>query len=110
MIKIKNNLKLLGTFLGGVVGLPYVGKILEYKEELAAAKEAEIKAVLDKENITFVQNHFNKLIERTENLGEKVDKLVEIHLPESQLLAINEKLNYGINQCIRCPEKLLQNY
>ncbi len=39
MNKLKNNLTILGTFLSGVVGHHYIGKILDYKSEMAASKE-----------------------------------------------------------------------
>lgn len=42
---IKNNLTPAGTFLVGVVGHHYVSKIWDYKTELAAPKDAELRGV-----------------------------------------------------------------
>lgn len=50
MNKIKNNLTILGTFLSGVVGHHYIGKILDYKSEMAVSKEMELRAVSEKEH------------------------------------------------------------
>jgi len=45
MNKIKNNLTAITTFLTGVVGHHYIAKILEYKSEIAASKEMELRDI-----------------------------------------------------------------
>jgi hypothetical protein len=64
MNKLKNNLTILGTFLSGVVGHHYIGKILDYKSEMAASKEIELRAISESENIEIMQN---KLINMFQN-------------------------------------------
>jgi hypothetical protein len=61
MNKLKNNITLLGTFLSGVVGHHYIGKILDYKSEMAASKEMAPKgrAISDSENMV-AQAHYKK--------------------------------------------------
>jgi hypothetical protein len=53
---IKNNFTLLGTFLSGVVGHHYIGKILDYNSEMAASKETGMRAISDSENMEIMQN------------------------------------------------------
>jgi hypothetical protein len=99
MNKIKNNLTLLGTFLSGVVGHHYIGKILDYKSEMAASKEVELRDISEKENMEIMQNKLNTIIKNNENLSKNVETLIDKHVPESQLSFVNELLNLGEKQC-----------
>jgi hypothetical protein len=99
MNKLKNNLTLLGTFLSGVVGHHYIGKILDYKSEMAASKEMELRAISESENMEIIQNKLNNIIKNNENLSKNVETLIDKHVPESQLSHINELLDFGGKQC-----------
>lgn len=99
MNKIKSNLNLLGTFLSGVVGQHYVGKLLEYKNEKAASKEMELKAILESENMENMQNKLNSIIKNNENLSKNVETLIDKQVPESKLSYVNELLDLGGKQC-----------
>ncbi len=99
MNKLKNNLTILGTFLSGVVGHHYIGKILDYKSEMAASKEMELRAISESENMEIMQNKLNSIIKNNENLSKNVETLIDKHIPESQLLYVNELLDFGGKQC-----------
>ena len=47
---VKNSLTAVGTFLAGVVGHHYVSKLLDYKNEMAASKEQELKDLAQQQN------------------------------------------------------------
>jgi hypothetical protein len=81
MNKLKNNLTILGTFLSGVVGHHYIGKILDYKSEMAASKEMEMRAISESENIVIMQNKLNLIIKNNENLSKIVETLIDKHVP-----------------------------
>ena len=68
MNKIKNNLTAITTFLTGVVGHHYIAKNLEYKSEIAAFKEMELRDISEKENMEIIQNKLNSIIKNNENL------------------------------------------
>jgi hypothetical protein len=99
MNKIKNNLSMLSTFLTGVVGHHYIGKILEYKSEMAESKEMELRAISEKENMEIIQNKLNSIIQKNENLSQNIETLIDKHLPESQLSHVNDLLDLGGKQC-----------
>lgn len=99
MNKLKNNLTVLTTFLSGVVGHHYIAKILDYKSEMAASKEMELRAISEKENMEIIQNKLNSIIKNNENLAQNVETLIDKHVPESQLSNVNELLNLGGKQC-----------
>jgi hypothetical protein len=90
---------MLGTFLSGVVGHHYIGKILDYKNEMAASKEMELRAISEAENMEIVLNKLDSIIKHNENLSKNVETLLDKHVPESQLSEINELLEIGGNQC-----------
>jgi hypothetical protein len=101
MNKLKNNITLLGTFLSGVVGHHYIGKILDYKSEMAASRkrEMELRAISESENMEIMQNKLNSIIKNNENLSKNVETLIDRHVPESQLTYVNELLDFGGKQC-----------
>lgn len=99
MNKIKNNLTVLGTFLSGVVGHHYIGKILDYKSEMAASKENELRAISSQENMEIMQNKLNTIIKNNENLSKNVETLMDKHVPESVLSHVNELLEFGGKHC-----------
>jgi len=99
MNKLKNNLTVLGTFLSGVVGHHYIGKILDYKSELATSKEMELRAISESENMEIMQNKLNSIIKNNENLSKNVETLIDKHVPESQLSSVNDLLEFGGKQC-----------
>ncbi len=99
MNKIKNNLTAITTFLTGVVGHHYIAKILEYKSEIAASKEMELRDISEKENMEIIQNKLNSIIKNNENLSQNIETLIDKHIPESQLSYVNELLDLGGKQC-----------
>lgn len=99
MNKLKNNLTVLSTFLSGVVGHHYIGKILDYKSEMAASKEMELRAISEKENMEIIQNKLNGIIKNNQNLSKNVETLIDKHIPESQLSHVNDLLDLGSKQC-----------
>jgi len=102
MNKLKNNLTVLGTFLSGVVGHHYIGKILDYKSELAASKEMELRAISESENMEIMQNKLNSIIKNNENLSKNVETLIDKHVPESLAFGesyVNDLLDFGGKQC-----------
>lgn len=96
---IKNNLSATVTFLGGVVGHHYVSKLLDYKKEMAAAKEAELKEAAEQQNIELLHNKLDRLHKSNQSLLEPLTKLADKHVPEAQLSAIKYKLEFGANHC-----------
>jgi hypothetical protein len=102
MNKLKNNLTILSTFLSGVVGHHYIGKILDYSpkaSEMAASKETELRAISESENMEIMQNKLNSIIKNNESLSKNVETLIDKHVPESQLSNVNELLDFGGKQC-----------
>jgi hypothetical protein len=104
MNKLKNNLTILGTFLSGVVGHHYIGKILDYKSEMAASRfkrEMELRAISESENMEIMQNKLNSIIKNNENLSKNIGTLIDKHVPESLASEshINELLDFGGKQC-----------
>ena len=96
---IKNNLTTLGTFLAGVVGHHYVSKILDYKSEMAASKEAELKAIAEQQNMAVLHNKLDNIQQTNQSIVENVTKLVDKHVPEAHLSVINSKLEFGAKNC-----------
>ena len=96
---IKNNLTTLGTFLAGVVGHHYVSKILDYKSEMAASKEAELKAIAEQQNMDVLHNKLNNIQQTNQSILENVTKLADKHVSEAQLSVINSKLEFGEKHC-----------
>ena len=96
---IKNNLTTLGTFLSGVVGHHYVSKILDYKSEMAASKEAELKAIAEQQNMDVLHNKLNNIQQTNQSILENVTKLADKHVSEAQLSVINSKLEFGEKHC-----------
>lgn len=88
-----------GTFLAGVVGHHYVSKILDYKTEMAASKEAELKALAEQKNMEVLQQKLDSIQQINQILVENTTKLVDKHVPEAQLLNINAKLEFGAKHC-----------
>jgi hypothetical protein len=99
MNKLKNNLTLLGSFLIGIVGHHFIGKVLIYKSEFDASKEMVLKAKLDAENMEIVKNKLNNIINTNEKLSKNVETLINKHVPESQLSHVNELLDLSKEQC-----------
>lgn len=99
MRNIKNKLVAAGTFLGGVVGHHYISKVLEYKNEMAASKEADLKAIADQQNIDVLHNKLDSLQQSNQSMVENIAKLTDKHVSEAQLSAINSKLEFGTNHC-----------
>ena len=104
MNKIKNNLTILGTFLSGVVGHHYIGKILDYKSEMAPkeSKELEVRAISESENMEIMQNKLNSIIKNNTNLSKNIETLIDKHVPESLAFGesyVNELLDFGGKQC-----------
>jgi len=46
-----------------------------------------------------MQNKLNSIIKNNENLSKNVETLIDKHIPESQLLYVNELLDFGGKQC-----------
>jgi len=99
MNKLKNNLTVLTTFLSGVLGHHYIGKILDYKSEMAISKEMVMRSISEKENMEIIQSKLNNIIKNNENLSQNVETLIDKHIPESQLSYVNELLDLGGKQC-----------
>jgi len=104
MNKLKNNITLLGTFLSGVIGHHYIGKILDYKSEMAASKEMALRgrAISESENMEIIKNKLNNIIKNNENLSKIVETLIDKHVPDSLAKGeshINELLDFGGKQC-----------
>ena len=102
MNKIKNNLTILGTFLSGVVGHHYIGKLLDYKSEMAASKEMELRAISEQENMEIIQNKLNNIINNNVNMSKNVETLIDKHVPESLAFgesSVNELLDFGGKHC-----------
>jgi hypothetical protein len=99
MIKIKNQLTGLGVFLGGIVTHHYGSKLLEYKSEMLASKEQELKELADQSNMETVNKKLDKLVQGHETLIEKVNKLLNKYVPDSDLADVGQKIEYSANQC-----------
>jgi hypothetical protein len=110
MNKLKNNFTALGTFLAGVVGHHYckAGKILDYKSEMAASKEMELRAISESENMEIMQNKLNTIIKNNQNLSKNIETLIDKHVPDSPLRGshVNELLDFGRKQCTNVREIL----
>lgn len=99
MLKIKNQLTGVGIFLGGIVGHHYGSKLLEYRSEMLASKEQELKELADKSNMNTMHNKIDNLSQGNETLINKVNKLLNKHVPDSDLLDVGQKLEYSTKQC-----------
>lgn len=99
MNKLKNNLTMLTYFLGGVAGHHYIGKALDYRSELAASQEMELKAISEAENMELVQKKLNLLMKNNETLSKIVETIMDKQDPESELTHVNELLDLGGKQC-----------
>ena len=99
MLKIKNKITGVGTFMAGVVGHHYMSKLLDYKNEMAASRDAELKSAADQQNMELLHNKLNNIQQTNQSLVENVTKLADKHVPEAQLSDINSKLEFGANHC-----------
>jgi hypothetical protein len=99
MKNIKNNLVAVVTFLTGVVGHHYVSKLLDFKDVMAAAKEVELRDVAAQENMGVLHEKLDVLNKNSESLINPLTKLANKHVPEAELTAINNKLDYEVKQC-----------
>jgi hypothetical protein len=99
MRNLKNTITAGGMFLAGVVGHHYVSKLLDYKNELAGAKETELKDIAEQKNIESLHKKLDGLQQSTDNLLEPLTKLADKHVPEAQLAAIKEKIDFGASHC-----------
>jgi len=99
MKKLNKNLTMLGTFLSGVIGHHYIGKVLDYRSELAASKEIELRAISESENMEIMKNKLNSIIKTNENLSKNMETLIDKHVPESQLSNVNDLVDFGGKQC-----------
>ena len=77
MLKIKNQLLGIGGLVVGVVAHHYGGKLLEYKSELAASKEQELRDIADKENMSTIHSKLTTLTEGQDKLIDKLDTLIK---------------------------------
>src|SRR5260370_335574 len=66
---------------------------------MAASKEMELRGISETENMEIMQNKLNSIIKNNENLSKNVETLIDKHIPESQLLYVNELLDFGGKQC-----------
>lgn len=110
MLKIKNQLLAVGSLVVGVVAHHYGGKLLEYKADLAASKEQELRDIAEKENMSIIHSKLTKLNEGQGKLVDKLDTLIEkeICLPDSSLLEIGYKLDKSDEFCKKVI-KILEN-
>lgn len=102
MRNLKNKLISCGSFLTGVVGHHYMSKLLDYRIELAAStagRETELKDIAAQQNIEALHKKLDFLQERTENMLEPLSKLADKYVPEVQLIAIKEKMEFGAKHC-----------
>ena len=86
-------------FLAGAVGHYYVSKLLEYRSELKASKDQELKELADQYNMEAVQKNLSTLKQGNETLIEKIDKLLDKHIPEAELADVSQKIEYSSKQC-----------
>ena len=93
MAALRGKLTVIGTFLAGVVGHHYIGKVLDYRSELAASKEMELKAMSDEKNMETVKNKLDILMKNNEIMTKDIEKLLDKQVPESQLLEINKMVD-----------------
>ena len=96
---LKQNFTTLGTFLAGVVGHHYVSKLLEYKSEMAAAREQEMKDLASTENMESLHTKLSSLKNDIESVQDSMTLLVDKHVPEAELRAIKAKLEVSQQQC-----------
>ena len=72
MLKLKNQLQTGGFCILGVAGHHYISKILDYKNEMEASKEAEMKAIADQQNMEVIHNKLNNLQQSSQSLAENM--------------------------------------
>lgn len=70
------------------------------------SKEMEMKNAMERENMEIMQNKLNSIIKNNETLSNNVEKLIDKHVPESQLLEVNKMLDFGAKQCNNVKEIL----
>ena len=101
MLKLKNQLQTGGFFILGVAGHHYISKILDYKNEMEASKEAEMKAIADQQNMEVIHNKLNNLQQSSQSLAENMTKLLDknVNISEAQLSSISTKLEFGAKHC-----------
>jgi len=97
MKALKNNITTAGTFIAAVVGHHYVSKLLEYRNEMASAREQEIKDLAANENMENLKTTLNSVTKSMHSLEESVSKLYDKQVPEAALSAVQEKLDIENN-------------
>src|SRR5215475_12595368 len=99
MVRIKNQLTTITVFLGGVLAHHYGSKLLDYRSEMLAYKKQELKELADKSNMESIHNKLNNLSQGNETLINKVNKLLNKHVPDSDLTDVDQKIEYSAKQC-----------
>ena len=99
MVVLRGKLTVIGTFLTGVVGLHYIGKVLDYRRELAATKEMELKAMSYEKNMEIVKNKLDILMNNNEVMIKDIEKLLDKQVTELQLLELNKMVDFDVNHC-----------
>lgn len=95
-----NALTLLG-FLGGVVGHHYIGKMLEYKNEMVASKEQSVKDEVLNQNIQTVFDSLKDIAKGQDENTEILNKLVEknSNIPSVEAEVVTKKNEIGNKFC-----------
>jgi hypothetical protein len=78
MLKIKNQLAAGSGLLVEIVDHHYGSRLLDYRKEMIASKQQELKEIVDKANIDSVKkkNFLDNLSKVNDTLIEKLDNLL----------------------------------
>lgn len=99
MNSLRSKLKTTGTFLTGVVGHHYVSKLLEYKQEMSASKDAELKEIAAREDMEILHRKLEALQRTSDNVVDNITKLADKKISNEILSELSTKVDYGFKQC-----------
>ena len=91
---LKQNFTTLGTFIKGVFVYHYVSKLLDYKNEMAAAREQEMKDLASTENMAILHTKLSSIKDEMQSVQDSMALLANKHVPEAELL-LEAKLELG---------------
>jgi hypothetical protein len=91
MLKIKNQLAAGSGLLVKIVGHHYGSRLLDYRKEMIASKQQELKEIVDKASIDSVQQKLDNLYKVNDTLIKKLDNLLTRYVHESDLADEYEK-------------------
>ena len=105
---IRTHSSTLLSFITGVVSHHYIGKLLDYKNDMESSKEQSIRDEAVNQNFQTVINHLKNIEKNQNNNTESLNELVEKNtsIPTIEIETVSKKIEKGSEWC----EKVLKYF